>query len=77
MLTIHRDRFVVRCFERLVTKFSPDQSPKLITRGKLTFDERVEVHRMGSTESARAYHRVITPITFECVRHWAASLRIV
>ena len=41
----------------------------------MTFHERVEVHRVGSTESARANHRVITPFIWVCVRHRVTSLR--
>ena len=32
---------LVRIFERNVTKSAPDEAPKLIASGKLTFDERV------------------------------------
>ena len=33
-------------FERNVTRFAPHEALKLIARGKLTFDERVVVHRV-------------------------------
>ena len=36
-----------RKFDRNVTKFAPHKALKLNTKGKLTFDERVEVYRVG------------------------------
>ena len=37
----------VRTFERYVTKCAPYKALKLIARGKLTFDERVVLHRVA------------------------------
>ena len=43
-----------RGFRRLgygyVTKFAPHEAPKLISTGKLTVDERVELHRVFERE---------------------------
>jgi len=38
---------LIRMFERNETKFAPHKALKLIARGKLTFDERVLLHRVG------------------------------
>ena len=38
-------------FKRNVTKFSPHTALKLIACGKLTFDERVVVHRLGRSRA--------------------------
>ena len=37
----------VRIFERYVTKFAPHKALKSIPCGKLTFDERVVIHRVA------------------------------
>ena len=42
---------LVRKFERNVTKFAPHKALKLIVRGKLTFDERVILPRVGTPNS--------------------------
>ena len=38
---------LARSLERNGTKFVPHKALKLIARGKSTFDERVELHRVG------------------------------
>ena len=40
---------VARNLERYVTKFAPHKVVKLTSKGKLTFDERVLVHRVAGT----------------------------
>ena len=42
-----RGTLSLQYFERTVTKFVPHKSPKLIASGKLTFDERVVLHRVA------------------------------
>ena len=37
---------LARISERYVTKFAPHKALTLIARGKLTFDDRVELHRV-------------------------------
>jgi len=43
--TVEYAGFVGRNFDRHVTKFAPRKALKLIASGKLTFDERVVLHR--------------------------------
>ena len=49
--TVEFAGFVGSNFERNVTKFAPHKALKLIVRGKLTFDERVVLPRVGTPNS--------------------------
>ena len=49
---------MVRTFERYATKFAPHKVLKSITRGKLTFDERVVLHRVALQDNAPETNRI-------------------
>ena len=46
--------FVPTIYGGNVTKFAPHDAVKLIASGKLTFDERVVLHRVGVSVSSGA-----------------------
>ena len=48
--SVEQTGFVSSQFEGYVTTFAPHKALKLITTGKLTFDERVELNRVGCQE---------------------------